>query len=296
MNSFKLLIVLLLLFSSNLYANEKKELPIIKYGLVTYYDVFSNFKDTKDSFANWLEQLGIKKGAKLKTIMYDDIDQLFSDYLDGKLDIVSLNFNDYFLRREKIKKISNRYWSVSYNDKNEYKYCLAVRNDIKFNSFNDLKDKKIIMKEHENIGRIWLDYNTTKNLNKDFTDLVDSIKYEPKESTSLLNVYFKKEDIALIQKQTWEVMLELNPAIKHKIKLFKCSKMDFLPFISFFSKKTDNIKSEIFYNAILDRDDKEMGNLFELFDFNKMYKLDKENIITVEKFYEDYYNLKKKYK
>lgn len=124
--------------------------------------------------------------------MYDDIDQLFSDYLDGKLDIVSLNFNDYFLRREKIKKISNRYWSVSYNDKNEYKYCLAVRNDIKFNSFNDLKDKKIIMKEHENIGRIWLEYNTTKNLKKDFTDLVDSIKYEPKESTSLLNVYFKK--------------------------------------------------------------------------------------------------------
>lgn len=294
MNKLKFILIAILLYCLNLQGNENKDLPEIRFGFISYYDIFSNFKDAKESLRTWLEELGSKKGADLQAKMYDDVDELLNDYMNGEIDIVSLSFNDYFLRKEKIKQISNRYWSVSYNQNNEYKYCLVVRNDLDFDSYNDLKGKKIIMKEHESIGRIWIDYSTLRNVNKNFDDLTTSIKFESKESTSLLNIYFKKEDVALIQKETWDVMLELNPSIKNKVKLFSCSKIDFLPFIGFFSNKVDDLKSDIFFNTISKKEDKEMNSLFELFDFNLIYKLDNTNIEMVEKFYENYYNLKKK--
>ncbi len=290
-------IIFLFIFTLNSFSNDKELNNVVNYGFLQGYDMLADFKDARKSLSKWLNRVGEKKDVNLNVIFYDDREKVYKSYMSNSLNMASMEFGDYYKRKDKIDSISSRYWSVAFNEKREYKFCLVARSDIKFDSYKDLKDKTIIMKEYQSIGSIWLDHKSLQNTKKEFNKLVKSIKYEEKESTSLLNVFFKKQDLALVRKDTWATMLELNPSIKQRVKLFECSSVDFIPFISFFSKSTDNTTVDIFFDAFKNlKNDKDIKELYSLFKFYDVYEVKKENLSDMNNFYKRYYELKEKYK
>ncbi|KAB7885044.1 PhnD/SsuA/transferrin family substrate-binding protein [Poseidonibacter ostreae] len=291
-----LLIIFLFIFTINSFSNEKKIKNEINYGFIHSYDILADFKDARESLSKWLGRVGEKKEINLNVTFYDDRKKVFKNYMNHSLNMVSMEYGDYYKHKNQMDPISSRYWSVSFNEKREYKFCLVARNDIKFDSYKDLKNKTIIMKKYQSIGSIWLDYKSLENTKKDFSKLVKSVKYESKESTSLLNVFFKKQDLALVRKTTWTTMLELNPSLKQRVKLFECSNIDFIPFISVFSKSTDNHTVNIFFEALQNlKDDSDINELYSLFKFYDVYEVKKEDLLDMNNFYNEYYKLKKKH-
>ncbi|GGD44681.1 hypothetical protein GCM10012288_18750 [Malaciobacter pacificus] len=290
-------ILFIILISSNiLLANNESNTQKNNFGFLSTFNILDDFKDARSNLTTWLEKLGEEQNFSVNVYFYKDSKKILDDYNSGKLDLITINYYSFFENKSKLEAISSRYWTITYNKEQTYKLCLIKNNSVKFNSFKDLKEKSIILRKYDDHGSIWLDYQSLKSNNKTFKDTLDLVKYEHNESTSLLSVYFNKNNLALISEDTWNTMLELNPAISKRISVFQCSKIDFLPFVSLFSKKVKNEDINTFFKISDNmRNEEKIKNIHELFQFEKIVELEKDDLKAIDNFYNNYITLKKKY-
>lgn len=295
MKKYKLIFSIVILFNT-LLASEIKNDETINFGFLSSYNILDNFKDARKNLKNWLEKLGEDKNFSLNVIFYKDSSKLLDDYLNGKLDLVTMSYYLYHENQPTLDSLSSRLWTITYNKEQTYKLCLVKSNNLKFNSFKDLKGKSIILRQYDDTGSSWLNYESYKSNKKAFSEVLALVKYERNESTSLLNVYFNKHDLALVRKDTWDTMLELNPSISKKVSLFKCSDINFLPFISLFSNRINDDYINTFFKIAGDmRNQEKIRNIYELFQFDTIIELKKDDLKDIDKLYSDYFKLKNKY-
>lgn len=298
----KIILYILLLLHVNLYSNTQnidnnKELKsLVKFGFVSSFQILVDYKDARDSLSSWVEKIGNKKYVELKVLFYDTKEELFNDYLNGNLDMIVLDFDFYTANRLKVNEISDFFWSMAFLPTKELSYCLAKRKDLVFNDYFDLKNRVISIKKMELLPNDWIDKRTLENTNLQLSQIAKKILYESKESTLLLNVFFKKSDYAVIRKETWKTMIELNPAIEKNLELLECSKTNFAPFLGFFSKKLSKANKELFFDVVgkLSKyEDSEQ--LFSILNFDHIFEIQKEQIDDILDFYNQYNSLKQKY-
>lgn len=292
-NIFMIIVFSFFLFNTS-YANEQK---IIKYGFIYQYNILTDFKDARESLKKWIELIAKKRDIDLEVIFFDSDDEIFNALLNDKLDLASINNEFFFKNKEIIKEKTNSYWTISLTEDRSLKYCLVNRSDVKFNSYKDLKGKSISLGKRANeLSSKWLEKKSLEHNKTSFRNLVKNTTLETKESTLLLNTFFKKTDLAVIRKDTWETMLELNPSIKKQVNLFECGNTDFVPFIGVFSNKTDKKRIDSFFDFSSEiSKGKEYSQILTLLNFKFMYKIEKNELDNLEKFYDDYEQLKEKY-
>lgn len=298
----KIILYLLLILQINLYSNTQnidnnKELKnLVKFGFVSSFQILVDYKDARDSLSSWVEKIGNKKYVELKVLFYDSKEELFVDYIKGNLDMIVLDFDYYTQNRKKIDELSDYFWSMAFLPTKELSYCLVKRKDVVFNDYFDLKNKTISIKKMELLPNDWIDKKSLENTNLQLSSIAKKILFESKESTLLLNVFFKKSDFAVIRKETWNTMIELNPAIGKNLQLLECSQTNFAPFIGFFSKKLSKANKDLFFDVVgkLSKyEDSEQ--LFSILNFDHIFEIQKEQIEDILNFYEDYNKLKQKY-
>lgn len=311
MLNFKILISIIL-FSLNLYSNEvyKKQSPHLNnnintidkkydfessYGFPSNNSLLSTFKDARIAIAVWIDDLGRNHGGKLDVKFFDNINVMYSEYKkDNGLDMIVVDLPFYFKHKNEIKKLSNNFWSVSFDENNHIQYYFVANKKSNINSFKDIKDKSVALRYQEKGSSDWLNKNSYISNKLPYRDIVKNSVLERKESTALLKVFFNKVDFTIVSSRTWNKMFKANPSIKDKVEIVKKSKRIYLPFIGFFSKKTKKNGVDAFFHLCNDmKKGCETKQMIDLLRFNTIFKVSDDSLFDLEKCYLEYFHLRK---
>lgn len=290
----KILIVLFL--SLSLYANTKPIKFEATFGFLSGGTLLASFKDARIAVRAWLEDIAYKYDGKLDVKFYDTSEELYTDLKNNKIQMAVLDLPFFFKNKKDIYENSSNFWSLTMNNTKFAQYYLITTKDSKYNGFKNIKDKKISLKEGNRVAYVWLDKNSLLSNKKSAINILNEIKYERKESTVLLNVFFKKTDFAIVSKKTWDTMVELNPTISKKLKIIDESKKIHYPFIGIFSKKASSGSVYAFFNLSSDIKNLEGSEqIISMLKFDHIFKIDETTLEPLEKYYNEYFELKRKY-
>lgn len=260
-------------------------------------ELFLKYKNAKNSIRNWASKLGDKKKVNTTmTFFKNDID-IYNAYNKGSINIAFFTPSFFVNHFSKLNKTSGDFWTGSYSEEDNIKYCLISNKKNEFKSFKDIKGKTLGMLIYNDTSYVLVNKMSMKENHKTVDKMVKNIKYINRESTVVLNVYFNKLDMGIIKKATWDTMLELNPSIRKKIFLSWCSENSMPQFVGVFNKKIYSSTKNIFLGLLSGKEvSSESREFFNILPFNHIYKISDKDIKKMLTFYKNYRELLNKYK
>lgn len=268
-----------------------------RFGFLSEGTLLSSFKDARVALKLWLEDVAVNYNGKLSVDFYDDSNSLYKALLNNELDMVVLDLPFFFKNREDILKTCDNFWSLNMVDIKYSQYYLIGKKSLNVKGFEDIKDKTITLKKGDIGASVWLDKNSLLSNKSSSQKTLKEIILKKKESTAILNVFFNKSDFAIVRKQTWDIISELNPSIKKKIEIIKKSKRIHIPFIGLFRKNVEKISIDAFFKLSKDLKSIEGSNhIITLLKFNSLFRVTDDYLKNLDIYYNEYFSLKKKYK
>ncbi|AEG00482.1 hypothetical protein Metme_2077 [Methylomonas methanica MC09] len=170
----------------------------------------------KDALAFEAQKAGIdiqSTGA----FLYETMQDMRADFSRGKLDIIvapPLLISRYFKREE----ITDGFSGMLEGGKSD-SLLLIVRADSHIHSIQDLRGKRITMLEGDELAEMFMDTLFLRSFKKGYKKVVASVQQQVKANRIVLDLYFNKADAGLAYVNSFQVMSELNPDIKNKVKI-----------------------------------------------------------------------------
>jgi len=228
----------------------------------------------------WLKKMDKKiSGATSKMSFYMDFHQLKKDTQDGNIDALIISSYSYMMHSDFYKKYFSKGWIKTEKDGKPFlSYVILKRKgtQIKKNSivhYNKYsKMSKIIIEKYALKYNLNLKYISTK-----------------KKSKPVLDLFFKKCDVAIVNEFSWKLMQELNPQLSQSLVVIHKTDRIFAPLFSLFAKNMNSHKKKLYFKAIKEIATTEDGKqLMQMFKFNRLLKFNNSKLNGVEKFYNNY--------
>nr|WP_305891640.1 PhnD/SsuA/transferrin family substrate-binding protein [Methylomonas sp. WSC-6] len=140
-----------------------------------------------------------------------------ADFDHGKLDIIvapPLLISRYFKRDE----ITDGFSGMLEGRKPD-NLLLIVRTESNIQSIRDLRGERIAMLEGDELAEMYMDTLFLRTFKQGYKNMVASIQQQTKANRIVLDLYFNKADAGLVYVNSYQVMSELNPDIKNKVKI-----------------------------------------------------------------------------
>ncbi len=229
--------------------------------------------------------------------LYKNNQVMIDDYINNKLDVISLSSYEYLDNKKILDSNTIDYHHLTKSKNNPFQEMyLIVNKKSNINSVLDLKNKKIGINNTNIFGKIFIEEVYLKNAKKNADDIISKINYN-KSNSLLLHTYFSKYDAAVITSYEYNVMFELNPAITKKIKILETSPQIF-PYILILFNKNSTSKNIEILKKILDEFfiNKKKNELYEILKVKELSKIEKIDFDPLNMYYQNYLKLKSKYK
>ena len=195
-------------------------------GRETGYDLRYGFNslvmshiDTKDSQAAlnfWIVEIAKDAGLQAKAILYENPQQVLAEFKKGKLDLINISPLDgirYFFGEKPIPAMTG-----TVQGKKTRRFLLLVRVDAKISSLRELRGKKLVVKESEAVGNLFLETLLLRHGQVRSNTFFSQIETKQKMSTAILDVFFARADACLVSDVAFSIMSELNPQVGLKLK------------------------------------------------------------------------------
>ncbi len=285
MKKILVVLIVLLIGISSLQAEKKLLITNVFYG--ADMDKVS-YSGAKIALKLWLKKTTRNlKGTTSQMLFYTDFNHLEKDIKDkGKIDTLIITSYSYLMHLDFCKKYFKGGWIKSEIDgKPLMSYVILKRKGVKIQKnatvryYKYSKILKLILQKYAIKHNLNLNYETTK-----------------KESKPVLDLFFKKCDLAITNQFSWKLMQELNPQLSKSLVVVHKTERIFTSLISLFSKNMSNFKKKLYLKSIKDIRTTQSGKqLMQLFKFNKLLKLENNSFRGLEKFYKNYLILKKEH-
>lgn len=292
------IIIIFIFFTSSLFAdaNSSSNKNFV-LGIDSSMVLSSELKDSKIALQLWIEELTKDKGFQVKVKYYQNTKKIIEAYLNEKSDVMALiDVLSYIKNKTILNQKSMLLWTFSYTENLYYQYYLIVNKESNIKTIKDIKDKRFIIKKNDTISKIWLDKLSYEQNHKSYKSLIKKQTEENKYSRAILQVYFNKADFTIVTKNEWDMMKEINPMIKSKIKIIEKSENIFIPVVGIGRKNTNkNFNKKFISTAQKAQSSARSQQIRALINFRKVFIIKEDFITDFEQFYWDYENLKKKY-
>ncbi len=287
----------LLLISFNLcilQANEKVEYTL---GINVENNDFRKIKDIRLGFQKiFADALNIYH-KKLNLTFYESTEEIISDFTkSSKLDILAIKAIDYLKNQKEINNNSKKFFIIKDSIRDYKQYYLIANTSSNINSIKDIKNKILTSYFENNTIRIWLDKLSLESNKKSYKNLIKLEIKKRSESLAILDVYFKKSDFAIISRSAWEIMIELNPTLKKKIRIIKKSDEIFFFAVAFFKKsRTKELENTFNELTTIEKLKSKVQDILVLAKAHSIKFVQKDYLKEIELFYKEYLELKKRY-
>jgi len=170
----------------------------------------------KDALAFEARKAGIEIQST-GAFLYESMQDMRADFDHGKLDIIvapPLLISRYFKRDE----ITDGFSGMLEGRKPD-NLLLIVRTESNIQSIRDLRGERIAMLEGDELAEMYMDTLFLRTFKQGYKNMVASIQQQTKANRIVLDLYFNKADAGLVYVNSYQVMSELNPDIKNKVKI-----------------------------------------------------------------------------
>ena len=292
MKIFKNYLVLIFLIL-NIYSHAEEKLV---FGFTIEKNYAADEHRIRKLTSNLINKMNLDYKKDFDVIFYEEQESLLKDFKDKKnINAIVIYPGFYFDNRELIKKISKNPFIYKSSSSSNSQLFLIANQKSKIDSINDIKDKVFMNTDFSDTYSVWLDFLSLKNLNKPYKKLIANQLISSKSSTALLDVYFNKADFCVIEKETYDNMLILNPSIEKKLKIVEKSPEIFFSAVTVIQKDA-SIELIGLINQILDnktfKDD--FKEFLKLINLDSASRVEFEDLKEYEKFYSEYKLLKGK--
>jgi ABC-type phosphate/phosphonate transport system substrate-binding protein len=254
-------------------------------------------KDYSVAFEILIRKISAKNDMTGKMTSYDKATDIVHDFIVHKLDYIMIN--PYYLLENENRLIKNTavFWSVrKAKDKFEKMLVLVGRNKG-INKISDLKNKTVALKEDNYMGKVVLDKALLESsVHHSYKHYIKNIQTVKTHSRAILQLYFGKIDAAIVPKYTYDLMCEMNPAVKKRVKVIYETKSLFMPIVCMVNKKTKHqIINDMKTGAASFPYTKNGRNVLALFKMTHLDIFKDEELKVLRNYYHEYKTLEKKY-
>ena len=207
--STKIFMLLCLLFSLGINAKELKRFNVgyLQNSMTNY-----SKKDLKITMDIWIKSVTQESGYDTKMFFYKNPKKAAADLYTSKIDFITgfpVEFVKYFDTSKLVEGFSG-----GYKDHKQNKFVILSRKMNPAKSVGELKNVKVGIQQNDTIMNLYtkLKMPTAK-----------IVEYK-KRSKIVLDLFFKKLDVAIVSLHNFQLAKELNPQIAQQIKIFKQTK------------------------------------------------------------------------
>lgn len=283
-----------LCLSANTPANESLSIPRLVMGVyVPGMNSDFNESDIRVSMDYWMQQLSHELNIiDEHTVFFSDMREMAESFKDNRLDMVVAPPLS-IVKHLNLAELIDGYVGVRPNGK-QNSLILLVKNDESIAGMADLRGKRLVMPENDELCEVYMDTQVRKIFSGGYDKFFGAITYHKKNSRLILDLFFGRADAALLYLPAYEVMTELNPQVKTGTKFLMVYPLR-ARIYSFFSKKFQ------YKTAVLNAVSKFRGNprgqqILDLFKTEEVAEAKVMELLPIKTLYDEYLQLKIKNK
>lgn len=168
----------------------------------------------------WLKEYSESLEIKhAESRLYDRIEEMQTDFANGELSFIvapPLLIVRYF----DLNSLADGFIGTSVTDK-PYGIVVLARKDKRIDSIKDLLHKRLILPANDELAKVFLDSLVITQLHQRYNNALGSVQYLQKQNAIIHKLFFNEADVGVAYLETFELMVELNPQIKEKIKILE---------------------------------------------------------------------------
>lgn len=219
---FKIMTLLVfgcLSFTGLSHAELKVEIPRFVMGIyLPGVNDEVNLSDIRVAMDYWMQQVSHEMNVlDGHSEFFVDMQEMSRSFNNHELDMIvapPLSIVKHF----NLAELSDGYVGVrAHNQLNSL--ILLVKNDSAITRLADLRGKRLLMPENDELATVFIDAQIRKMTGKNYQNFFSSIGYQKKNNRLILDLFFAKADAALVYLSAYDVMSELNPQLKAQTKI-----------------------------------------------------------------------------
>lgn len=285
---------ILLLLVSSLYGSSSIDgkMGILRNGIAN-----ANDGEYGIIFRLLIEKLSANENIRSELKFYNKEEDIVDAFVNNNLDYIALNPIYYLKYQEVLDPLVTYYWSLRKYKQKFQQMVIIVHENGKIHSLKDLKNKTVMLQKNNSMGKIVLDKALLEEVHHPYGKYIKELSLVDTDLSAVLKVYFHKSDAALVSQSAYDVICEMNPAIKNSFKEIYHTQYLFMPVLSLVNKQTSSVLLPKMKNILQNLHHNSTGkNMFELIKMRELDILTPEDLEPLKNYYMEYLLLQKKYK
>lgn len=265
-------------------------------GYLTTNLSYFKYKDAQIAFQFWLDELAEKKGVTLEIKYYDNAQKALKDYETHKLDAYSLNTIYYLQNMKQLDPLTMEFWAMLESGNIPDRLLILVSSESNIKNIADLKNRVIEFKDDDLMAKLFLEKELLQTQHKAAKKYMGNYHLTRKDSTALLDTFFKKCDVCIVPESTLNMAVELNPALKKRLRILKASPRIFIPSIMLIHTKTPKELRMKLRQSVADLDKTPKGrNIKEFLRLENFSTVTPKYMNLLREYYQEYLKLQARY-
>ncbi|HMK60797.1 MAG TPA: PhnD/SsuA/transferrin family substrate-binding protein [Dissulfurispiraceae bacterium] len=255
------LIVLLLIFAlivfearvGNAESNEPNR-DIVRLAFSSKLLNDANYADAQAALELWIREFSSSSTLKVqsKPLIFENLQSLETALKSGEVNVVGFPVTDYLKIKDKAL-LEPSLVAVRKGSADGERLVLIVRKDRRISDISELKGKKLLVHQGYMVDAayLWLDTLLDRKHLPTSERFFGSVREVKKVPGTVLPLFFNQADAALVNKNAFETMVDLNPQLGEKLTILSVS--DKLVYGIFCMSKglTENSKKLMIQNALI---------------------------------------------
>lgn len=209
-------------------------------------------------------------------------EELISCLKNNCTELFFLKTSNYIDNIDKYKLYKDDTWSLKLGDYDYEEYYL-IRNKELNKKISDLNNEQILYSEVLSNSKLWLESLLIEN--NSYLKLKHNIIPKRKDYHLVTSVYFNKDILAVVNRSTYETILELNPQLEKKIEVLRKSKNIFVSSLLIMKKNIDEKTKNIIIDSIDIFNKKYNGSGFNTVSKVNLMKIENNSLDKFLRFY-----------
>jgi len=233
----------------------------------------ANLTDVRVSLQVWAEEVGRGYGLKAKAVMYDEMQALQRDALQGRVDIViapGMEIAENFTPDQ----LSQGFIGLRGNS--EEGIALITLQQTAPARFEDLRGKRILRLVNDRLSDVFLETQCAA-LAASCDELFQQVE-EKRDVQSVHKVFFGKADAALVRLSALQAAIEMNPQIGDRVRVLMDWKTISLSFGMMTAQSTPAFREQILKSALQVTQTVRGKQILELFKVDAMARVEKTSL------------------
>ena len=292
--------IVLLLFLLTISVSAKSTDESASKGIIGYLmDGLSDiqYKDTRIAFALWTKEIAVDENIEVETQFFNSDKDIVEKYINNDFEAMTINPIFYLQNQKKLDATTQEYYIIQRSSTKYEKLLILVRKDSGIKSISNLENKIVGLRADSYYGKLFLDKEILKKTHRDSKKYIKKLRKTKRNSTALLNTFFKKTDACVIPKYTFDLLVEMNPSLKNELITIAESNNIFMPAISIVHKSTPKNLNDAYRRSIDRLQSTQRGkSILSLFKMKRIYPIRVEELKGIKEYYKEYTELKKLYR